>query len=76
MAGSYKHIVDDKGRLLDNDDFVGMIENLGDAYEMAEQLYGMVWWLAKGDKHEVEEAKRFYKNGLDLSPGVKAGEEA
>jgi hypothetical protein len=34
MAGSYNHIVNNKGDLLNNERFVGMIENLGDAYEM------------------------------------------
>ena len=26
--------------------FNGMIENGGDAYEAAEECYGMIWWLA------------------------------
>jgi hypothetical protein len=46
MAGSYSHIVDNNGRLLSNEDFIDMIENLGDAYEMAEEMYGMIWYLA------------------------------
>jgi hypothetical protein len=35
-----------KGKLLNNENFCGMIENLGDAYEAAEECFGMVWWLA------------------------------
>jgi hypothetical protein len=46
MAGSYNHIVNNKGDLLNNERFVGMIENLGDAYEAVEEMYGMIWWLA------------------------------
>lgn len=46
MAGSYNHIVTKKGKLVNPESFSGMIENLGDAYEMAEEMYGMIWWLA------------------------------
>lgn len=81
MAGSYQHIVNDKGQLLNNENFVGMIENLGDAYEMAEELYGMIWFLAtemidplKSSSYSpemwVEEARKYYKIGLNsYSPG-------
>jgi hypothetical protein len=34
------------GRLRSNGSFTGMIENLGDAYEAAEDCYGMVQVLA------------------------------
>lgn len=69
MAGSYNHITNDEGQ------FIGasLLENLGDAYEAIEECYGMIWWLAKGDKELVEQAEKFYKNGLDLSPGVVGG---
>ena len=40
MAGSYHHVVDSDGLLLSNRKFIGMIENLGDAYEMAEDRVG------------------------------------
>ncbi|HXQ33244.1 MAG TPA: hypothetical protein VN843_04405, partial [Anaerolineales bacterium] len=46
MAGSYNSTIDNDGNLLGNDEFVKKIENLGDAYEMAEEMYGMIWWLA------------------------------
>lgn len=32
-----------KGKLRNNATFCGMIENPGDAYEAAEECYGMVW---------------------------------
>lgn len=47
MAGSYQHMVNRNGRLLGNERFTGMIENLGDAYEAAEECYGMIWFLAE-----------------------------
>lgn len=49
MAGSYNHVVHPRtGNLLDNEGmmFSGMIENLGDAYEAIEEMYGMIWFLA------------------------------
>lgn len=46
MAGSYKHVVDDQGRLLDNEQVAGMLETGGDVYEAVEEMYGMIWWLA------------------------------
>jgi anti-sigma regulatory factor (Ser/Thr protein kinase) len=71
MAGSYNHIVTDFGRLRNNVSFVDMIENLGDAYEMAEELYGMIWFLAAGDSARVEDARQRFKQGLKMSPGVQ-----
>lgn len=48
MAGSWNHMTTSgKGKFLNNENFCGMIENLGDAYEAAEECYGMVWWLAE-----------------------------
>jgi len=46
MAGSWRHMTGRTGRLLNNENFCGMIENLGDAYEAAEECYGMIWYLA------------------------------
>jgi hypothetical protein len=46
MAGSWQHATTKGGKLLNNENFCGMIENLGDAYEMAEEMYGMIWLLA------------------------------
>lgn len=36
----------DDGRLRNPKTFNGMIENGGDAYEAAEECYGMIWYLA------------------------------
>lgn len=79
MAGSYNHIVYEDGNLLDNDDFVGMIENPGDAYEMAKQMYGMIWFLAADISGSdapnlparVETARRNYKYGLEIAQSVQ-----
>jgi hypothetical protein len=71
MAGSYSHATDEVGNLRDNESFAGMIENLGDAYEMAEEMYGMIWWLADqalGDLRDlVEQARQNYRAGLEIA---------
>jgi hypothetical protein len=80
MAGSYSHCVDDAGRLRDPEPFADMIENLGDAYEATEELYGMVWWLAaRLSVHSgatpaelVEDARVNYSAGVELSPTGRA----
>jgi len=69
MAGSYKHATTDAGKLRDNKSFVGMIENLGDAYEMTKEMYGMIWVLARRATPDdpasaVEEARQNYRDGL------------
>lgn len=46
MAGSWRHMTTKSGKLRSNESFTAMIENLGDAYEAAEECYGMVWYLA------------------------------
>lgn len=77
MAGSYKHATNDDGSLRDNESFVQMVENLGDAYETVEEMYGMIWYLAdlaneSSDKTKiailVEEARQYYKEGVIISP--------
>lgn len=73
MAGSYNHIIDDEGNLLENEKFVGMIENLGDAYEMAEELYGMIWYLAQFHPQPnlaVAAARGHYLEGLEYAKTV------
>lgn len=86
MAGSYNHAVNHEGdgQLLCNEQFAGMIENIGDAYEMAEEMYGMIHFLAEqirtfsADEHGndvslrgiVEEARLNYRIGLSMSPGT------
>lgn len=72
MAGSYEHATTDAGNLRDNESFTGMIENLGDAYEMAEEMYGMIWWLAShvegaDTKEIVEQARQNYGEGIEIA---------
>lgn len=71
MAGSYNHATTDSGNLRSNESFIDMIENLGDAYEMAEEMYGMIWYLAVGGwsdpKGAVEHARQNYREGLEMA---------
>lgn len=47
MAGSFKHVVDDQGRLLDGEGINSMLECMsGDVVECVEEMYGMIWYLA------------------------------
>lgn len=72
MAGSYSHATTDDGNLRSNKSFVQLIENLGDAYEMAEEMYGMIWWLADGDPARVDNAALNWDFGIsEKSPGVE-----
>ena len=81
MAGSYNHCVDkETGQLYVNEDLIQMVENLGDAYEAIEEMYGMIWVLAReleivdtagrSMAWWVEEARKYYQRGLELSPGT------
>lgn len=56
MSGSYKHIVDGKGVLITNEEFIDSIENLGDAYEMAEECWFLIQILSNGDKEKIDKA--------------------
>jgi hypothetical protein len=75
MAGSYNHVVTNNGNLVDNERFVQMVENLGDAYEAVEEMYGMIWWLAHMAADSgptppgelVEMARQHYAVGLKLA---------
>jgi hypothetical protein len=79
MAGSYNHIITKEGNLVSNERFVNFIENLGDAYEMAEQMYGMIWFLAHmgpeppttSPENLVETARLHYEDGLVLAKANK-----
>lgn len=91
MAGSYNHVVDKQGRLLQPEDICGMLEcHSGDVAEAVEEMYGMIWWLARqtegyfsesryandeGPAHWVEEARRSYREGLLSSPGRRPEDE-
>lgn len=68
MAGSYNHCVNEDGTL-DLPD-LSRIENLGDAKEAIEEMYGMIWWLAQGQTYAVESARQNYKLGIsEFAPG-------
>jgi len=82
MAGSYEHVTTRQGNLVSNERFVDMVENLGDAYEMAEEMYGMIWWLAataaleremseaafaRETRLRVARAQKSYRDGLAIS---------
>lgn len=70
MAGSYDHCVAKDGQLLRSEDFADMIENLGDAFEAVEEMYGMIWLMADGDQSIVFDARSRYLEGLEVSPGT------
>lgn len=77
MAGSWDHMTVRGGKLRNNETFCNQIENLGDAYEAAEECYGMIQWLADriarvyaGEQSQrqywVDEAVKHYLEGLRL----------
>lgn len=80
MAGSYNHCVDTStGKLLVSEQLQGMLECCSaDVYEAIEEMYGMIWHLAAQIADEVacnprdvvEHARKNYKQGLHVSPGV------
>jgi hypothetical protein len=74
MAGSFRHCVTDNGNLRTPESLSGMLENGGDVFEAVEELYGMIWFLAKADHRSDDEAKqriagaeREYKQGLKMA---------
>ena len=70
MAGSYFHVIDEKGWLLEPEEMQGMIENLGDAYEAIEEMYWMIQVLAKDDGDRIIGAqKRAIKRIADSRRG-------
>jgi hypothetical protein len=46
-------------------------ETQGDAYETIGEMYGMIWYLAAGNPEHVDRARRLYKVGIEMSPGVE-----
>ena len=62
MAGSYRHITEDDGSLSGPEDH--RLDNLGDAYEAIEEMYGMIWWLADGDPKRVNQAHLNWDFGI------------
>lgn len=77
MAGSYSHITNDQGQLISSEDFSLLIEGPRDAYETIEEMYGMIWFLARGLAEEpmtkmiVDQAERNWKRGIEISPGIE-----
>jgi hypothetical protein len=75
MAGSYNQIITEQGDLVSAKAFIEQIKNLGDAYEMTEEMYGMIWWLAHMSQDSpamlpeemVEMARQNYAQGLLLA---------
>lgn len=63
VAGSYKHVCKKNGKFRDDfDDFAGMIENLGDAYEACEMMHFMIGHLAEADRKKIRAAESaFYR---------------
>jgi hypothetical protein len=74
MAGSWQHMTTKSGKLRNNESFCDMIENLGDAYEAAEECYGMIQWLADRlsattgsiQTDFIRQAEERYKEGLQI----------
>lgn len=85
MAGSYLHVINQEDGTLEEAMMCseGQIENLGDAYEAIEEMYGMIWVLALGITEAkggdpqsypaelVEWARKNYKNGLEYETNRK-----
>lgn len=67
MAGSYKHVTTSSGHLR-QESFTALIENLGDAHEAIEEMYGMIWYLAsrlsRDPVEAIEIARQDYPAGL------------
>lgn len=78
MAGSWHHAIDEQGRLLNSFELSDMLENGGDVHEFAEEVYGMVYYLAGrliahepgGLESLIEEARMNYREGISVSPGL------
>ena len=86
MAGSYNHVVKEDGNLESNKVVVDMLETGGDVFEAVEEMYGMIWWLARTlracqmanrleaatEKDIVELARLNYKRGLEIAKEVNS----
>jgi hypothetical protein len=82
VAGSWEHMTTKNGKLRSNETFCQLIENLGDAYEAAEECFGMVWYLAEtvaamrsaGMPPNREQMLRVIKDAAaDYQQGLKLG---
>ena len=77
MAGSYQHITRKDYGVVDNEEFVIYIENLGDAYEAIHEMWNLIDILAGGDKRKIFEAYLEYlkRIGGDHEFARELGEE-
>lgn len=63
MAGSFGHIVNDKGMF--TFEYIG---NMADAYECAEECFWLIHYLAGGDSEKIKNAlNQMYKNRCDTT---------
>lgn len=46
MAGSYKSVITRNGNFKSNEALINSLETGGDMFEAAEEMYGMIWFLA------------------------------
>lgn len=69
MAGSFYHLMKNGRFSFDT------IENMGDAYECAEECFWLIHYFSKGDVSAIKRAiSEMYKNNCDvskLSPYIK-----
>lgn len=78
MAGGWKHSVDDQGRLLSQDQLVDIMDTPGDWIEYAQEVYGMVYFLASAlevasgmpTDVSVKLASQMHTAGYKYSPGI------
>ena len=58
MAGSYNHIVEEDGNLRNDEAVVYSLRTGHDVFEIIEEMYGMIWYLAGGmaglESNEIE----------------------
>lgn len=59
MAGSYRHCTKKDGSFI-GEDFTGMIENLGDAWEACEMMHHMIGTLSGGNKKKIKAAEEAF----------------
>jgi hypothetical protein len=72
MAGSYNHAVNEQGQLRNWHTMAQIAtENQGDSYETIHEMYGMIWFLAEGDRDRVDAARTRYLSGIEMSPGIE-----
>lgn len=78
MGGSYYHVINEDGGLHNYEHISFVLKTGGDGFETIEEMYGMIWYLAKTLEIEtgyvadvatlIMEAQVKYKDGLLSSP--------